>query len=162
MTTTLLDGKVRVDLVSVDDGIADLSAPTVAEIGAGTEITRKLTPDGLNITPTDGKVDNSDLGSEFTTMQIARTAFDASFKFHHEVAEDDEIWDMLTKHSRWFAVVRRGYPRALAYAAGQKVRVYPIEVGEDADPTSAAEQIWDYVLPVVVSDDPTTRAVVAA
>lgn len=162
MTTILLDGKTRVTVVSTVDNIVDIAAPTVAELNAGTDIQGSMTPDGLQITPTDGKVDNSNLGSEFTTMTIGRTSFDVQLKFHHGDPTADTIYDMWIKHATFFLVVRRGYPKALAYAAGQKLKVYPIEVGEDADPASAAEQNWDYMLPVVVTDDPSTRSVVAA
>lgn len=162
MGTITLDGKTRVAWFAAADTPADLDAITVAEFAASTDLQGSITPDGLQINATTGKIDNSNLGSTFTTNTNGRTSFDAMLKLHRNSVAGDVIRELLFRDAVGTLVVRRGVPKATAWTAGQEYKAYPTECGEENDPTSAAEQNWDYEVPITVSDDPSTRGVVAA
>lgn len=72
MSDVINDGKTRVAWVT---SIADISAPTVAELNAGDDFTERITPDGLNIPAETANVDNSSLASTFTTNRVGRRGF---------------------------------------------------------------------------------------
>lgn len=162
MPTITLDGKTKVSWLAGLDSVADITAVTVAELADELVLESTITPDGLNITPTTGKIDNSNLGSEFTTNKNGRRSFDNSVKFHRQTVTADAIADAMVFGSEGYLFVRRGYPKALPWASGQPYEIYPCETGEPAVPASAAEQNWDYMVPLTVSDDPCTTGIVAA
>jgi hypothetical protein len=162
VSTITLDGKTRVTWVAAVDGISDIDAPKVSELNAGTDMQSQITPDGLGFPATTGKIDNSNLGSTFTTQTNGRRSFDPMIKFHRTSATGDQIRTIMVYGATGFVVIRRGVLKSLAWTAGQEVQVYPVEVGEPSIPVSAAEQNWDMEVPMTVSDDPSTLATVAA
>lgn len=162
MATITLDGKTLVTWVAAGDGIADINAPTVAELNAGTALTDYITPDGLAFPATTGKIDNSNLGSTFTTQTNGRRSFDPMVKFHRTSATADVVRTIMVYGATGWVVIRRGVLKGTAWTAGQECQVYPVEVGEPSIPASSAEQNWDMEVPMTVSDDPSTLATVAA
>jgi hypothetical protein len=162
VATITLDGKTRVTWVATADDIADIDAPTVAELNAGTDLQQYITPDGLAFPATTGKIDNSNLGSTFTTQTNGRRSFDPMIKFHRTSPTADVVRTIMVYGATGFIVIRRGVLKGTAYAAGQEVQVYPVEIGEPSIPASASEQNWDMEVPMTVSDDPSTLATVAA
>src|SRR5918997_6384078 len=90
MTTAIKPGLVHDGnyLVSFVDDIADISAPTVAELTAGLELECQITPDGLAREASDETVDTSRLCSVFTTMKQGRTSFEVSITL---VRLDEEV-----------------------------------------------------------------------
>jgi hypothetical protein len=164
MSTITLDGQTRVTWVALEDGIADLNAPTAEELTAGTDLQDHMTPDGLTVTPTTGSIDNSNLGSTFTTAQNGRRSFSSSVKVQQQTATADPLGGILLYDAAGFLCIRRGVAKATAWTASQEVEVYPMVCGEPSVPASAPEQIWTYEVPMMVTDDPVTRppAIVAA
>ena len=164
MATITLDGNTKVTWVDAADGIVDINAPTVAELGAGIDLQDSITPDGLSVTPSTGSIDNSNLGSTFNTNQVGRRSFASSLKIQRTSAAlaSDPIATALVYGAEGFLVIRKGLGKTNAYAASQDVKVYPMACGEPSEPTSAAEQLWTYEVPMMVTDDPSTTATVAA
>ena len=66
------DGNVRLFLV---DTIADIDAPTVAEIGAGTEITTSVPKDGWSVQNAPSKVDTGNLSTLWNADDRFREAY---------------------------------------------------------------------------------------
>lgn len=157
MAPVIIDGRVRASWVTA---IANINAPTVAELNAGTALEGYITPDGLDISASTGGVDVSNLGSTFTTMRAGRRSFDISIKFHHDGASD-VAFNLLPYRTNGYLVVRRGIDKTTAWTAAQKVEVYPLESGEPTELPPAPDGTWDFTSPFYLTSDPQTRATVA-
>jgi len=123
------DGMVRVCFAPT---IADIDAPTIAELTAGVDLEGRLLPDGLN-TPSDtGRVDNSKMKSTFTTEIAGRRSFSGITVRYVRGPESDteatEVEEALVYRAVGFLVIRRDKLATAAWAAADKVEVYPVQV----------------------------------
>lgn len=163
MAVVIMDGRVKVSFCT---SISNIAAPTVAELNAGTALEGYITPDGLNITPTTGKVDTSNVGSTFTTNRAGRKAFDIKLKIHHD-GTSDVGWNLLPYRTNGFLVVRKGIDKSTAYATGQGgasngvLQVFPVEAAEPDDVDPQPDSTWDFEIELFLTADPQTRAVIA-
>ncbi|MFE7398852.1 hypothetical protein [Streptomyces sp. NPDC057557] len=159
MADLISDGKTRVVWLST---IANINAPTVAELTAGADYTKRITPDGLKLDPSTADVDTSSLASKFDTKTAGRVGFDAELTFKRgDNPTDDAPFSTLKYGVSGFLVVRRGVDYATAWTIGQKVEVYPIICGEPANTSPAANEVMKFVSPMKVTDPPATAATVA-
>jgi hypothetical protein len=161
MTDALADGNIRVMFVPT---IANIAAPTVAEINAGTRISSVMTADGLiGFEAETADVDNSSIESTFDTKTIGRASYTGTmFRLKKQKAgEPDPVYDLLVRGTEGYAVIRRDIPADTAVAADQPVEVYPGIVGEirllPPEPNSTRK----YEVPWKISAEPDLRAVVA-
>jgi hypothetical protein len=123
----LLDGNLKVSFVPA---VANIAAPTVAELTAGVGLEERLTPDGLNISFDTSMIDNSALNSTYDTEQVGRSKVTTTLKYKAgAVGTSDDVRDALTFRAVGFLVVRRGVDAATAWAAAQEVEVYPSQCG---------------------------------
>lgn len=160
MSDVINDGKTRVYWVTT---IADISAPTVAELDAGDDFTERITPDGLNIPAETADVDNSSLASTFTTMRVGRRGFSPEVTFKRgDDATDDLPWTTLTYQTIGYLVVRRILAYTTAWAADQECEVYPVECGERNTIPPAPNEVAKFTSPMKLRAEPDTSAVVAA
>lgn len=157
MTVVILDGRVRVTWATA---IANLAAPTVAELNAGITLEGLITPDGLNINVTTNGVPTSNLGSTFSTMRAGRKGFDITLTFHHD-SPTDTAWNLFPYRTNGFLVVRMGIDKTTAYASTQQVKVYPLESAEPSEVPPAEDTTWDFTCAFFMTADPQTRAVIA-
>ena len=160
MADIIIDAKVKVALV---DTIADTDAPTVAELGAGSDITSQLTADGLvGFQPDTSEVDTTSLASDFDTKMPGRSNYSGTMlRFKKQTS--DTNYSTYVKNTSTHVVVRRdGSPQSEAWAASDEVEVYPVTTGEtiNVDPEPNSTQRWE--LPVMVALAPSLRATVAA
>jgi hypothetical protein len=153
------DGKTRVAWVTA---IANIAAPTVAELNAGQDFTTRITPDGLNIPAETADVDNSSLASTYTTNRAGRRSFSPEVTFKRgDSAGDDAPWTTLTYQTMGYLVVRRVLPYTTAWAAGQKVEVYPVECGERNSIPPAPNEVAKFTSQMKLREEPNTNATVA-
>jgi hypothetical protein len=156
----VVDGKVKVALV---DTIADISAPTVGELAAGTDITDQLTADGLiGFNPDQASVDTTSLASRDNTARGGRRTYQPRLRFKKQ-SPVDTIYDTYVQGTDTHVVIRRdGSDWEDAFAAGDDVEVYPVEIGEvhDADPEPNTNQRFE--LPCFLRATANKRAVVDA
>jgi hypothetical protein len=123
----LLDGNLKASWVP---SITNIAAPTVAELTAGVSLEERLTPDGLNISFDTSMIDNSALNSTYNTEQVGRSKVTTTLKYKKgAVGTTDDVSDALIFRAVGFLVVRRGMDSATAFAATQKVEVYPAQCG---------------------------------
>lgn len=157
------DGYYKVSWVT---SIADISAPTVAELNAGIELECQITPDGLARESSDEAVDTSRLCSVFTTQKVGRTSFEVSLTLvrldEQVVGVDDDAYNTLTKGVDGYLVIRDNLPADTAWAAGQEVEVFPAECGTRSKATPAANEQQTFTLPMMVTAEPDLYATVAA
>ncbi|MEU3255862.1 hypothetical protein [Streptomyces sp. NPDC006997] len=159
MADLISDGKTRVAWAS---SIANIQAPTVAELTAGADYTKRITPDGLKLDPTTADVDTSSLASKFDTTTVGRVGFATELTFKRgDTPGDDAPYTTLKYGVSGFLAVRRGIDYTTAWAAGQKVEVYPITCGEPQNIAPAANEVMKFMSPMKVTDTPATAATVA-
>ncbi|WP_033288250.1 hypothetical protein [Amycolatopsis jejuensis] len=127
MADMLSDGANKVTFVAA---IANLAAPTTTELTGGTSLECLITADGLDISTDESVVaapklcetiDAEQPGRSKTTIQLTCVRKD--------VPAEDIAWTLLQRGLAGYVVVRRGIPVATAYAATQKVEVYPVKFG---------------------------------
>ncbi|MGR7002814.1 phage tail tube protein [Yinghuangia aomiensis] len=159
MLDLVSDGMVRVGWAVA---IANIHAPTVAECNASTDLTPRITPDGLGITPDTATVDTSSLASTFDTEGVGRRSYKNELTCKRGEGADDYAYDLLTYRTRGFLLVRRNVPYETPWAATQDVEVYPAQCGEPALEAPAKNEVQKFKSPLAVTDEPDARAVVAA
>jgi hypothetical protein len=131
------DGMIKVGWVPT---IADISAPTVAELTAGIDLEDHLVPDGLS-TPSDtAEIDNSKLSSTFNTAVVGRRNFNGLSVTYVRGSDSgaQEVEDALVYQAAGYLVVRRDVVASTAWAAAQTVEVYPAQAKQPA-PADPAE-----------------------
>lgn len=159
MADLISDGKTRVAWLST---CANINAPTVAELNAGADYTKRITPDGLKVDPSTADVDTSSLASKFDTKTVGRVGYDTEVTFKRgDNPTDDAPYSTLKYGVSGFLVVRRGVDYATAWTVAQKAEVYPITCGEPQNSSPAANEVMKFVSPMKVTDPPATAAVVA-
>lgn len=153
------------------DTIADISAPTVAELTAGGAV--RLTPwllrDTLPAPQAGNEVDTSDMSSKQDTS--ASGTFKAgpiAPGFHRDsVAEDDVAWDTLPRGTAGFLVIARfgwgaGTEDDPEPQAGDRCEVWPINVLTRAMSDPAVNTSQRFVatcsVPGRIDDDATVAA----
>lgn len=159
MSDLISDGKTRVVWAST---IANINAPTVAEINAGSDYTQRITPDGLKTDASTETVDTSSLASTFTTQEVGRRGFDIELTFKRgSTPTEDSPYTTLTYNTHGYLIVRRAVDYTTAVAAGQKVEVYPVACGEPQQVAPAANEVMKFMSPMKLTTEPNTRATVA-
>lgn len=156
MADLVSDGKIRVTWVT---SIANIAAPTVAELNAGLRLDTLMTPDGLQTNPSTDDVDTSSLSSTFNTQRAGRRGFDNALTMKRQDS-GDTARSTLVYRANGFLVVRRDLDASTANATSQKVEVYPSECGEPA-PAYGPNAVQAYTVPLKNTSEPNTNATVA-
>lgn len=114
--------------------IADTAAPTVAEIEAGTPITYSLTPDGWSPTQSQAMIADGRLTLGQALERPGRKTKSLSIKYVDGPDGAGVVAaDLLVEGTEGHVVVRRGVPNGEAFAAAQKVSVWPVQAGEQVE-----------------------------
>ncbi|MEU5496176.1 hypothetical protein [Streptomyces griseofuscus] len=159
MADLISDGNTKVAFAT---SIANIFAPTAAELTAATDWTTRLTPDGLKTDPSTADVDTSSLASTFTTNQPGRRSYTVELTFKRgSTTTEDNPYTTLTYGATGYLVVRRGTSYTTAFATGDKVEVYPVAAGEPQNVAPAANEVSKFTSSMKVTSDPATRATVA-
>jgi len=153
------DGKTRVSWVTT---IANIAAPTAAELTAGILLQSTLTADGLaGFQPETASVDTSSLASTFNTSVNGRTGFDGTMLRFKKQSGTDTIYDTLLRDVAGYVVIRTGITESTAWSASQKVRVYPALCGEVSHLDPEENSLERYEVPIAITATPNLRATVA-
>jgi hypothetical protein len=157
MARAAYDGMVRVHVVAT---IANIAAPTVAEINAGTNISNFVPKDGLTPPGTQNYVDNSSLAETFDAQVVGSFGGAITVIGIRDFATDT-FWDLVVYGTNTHLVVRRGIAVATAFAATQKVEVYPIQWQEPLPLQTATNELQKFSAGAAVRSQPNMKAVVA-
>jgi len=167
MAVVIMDGRVRVAWLTA---CANIAAPTVAELNAGTNIGPYITPDGLDISVDTGRVDVGNVASTFTLERVGRRKPQVKLTLHHDATTSttDPAWALLVYRATGFLAVRLGVDATTAWTIGHGgggttgvVMVLPVEAGQDNPVKPAPDTSWDFMTDLTVYLDPNFRAVVA-
>ena len=153
------DGNLKAHIV---DSIASLSAPTVAELGVGTEVTPFITPAGID-TPEEGTdADISNLASARDQSIPATVGGELTSEFYRDDAADD-AWDAVPRLTITNLVVSRfgGSGTDNAIIATDAVEVYPVRVSQRSPSRAVRGEAQRFVSTFALSGDPVDGVVAA-
>lgn len=159
MSDLITDGNTKVAWVG---SIANIHAPTAAELIAGFDWTTRITPDGLKTDAATASVDTSSLASTFGTSQVGRRSFTVELTIKRgSTTPEDQPKQTLIYGAAGYLVVRRGVAYTTAFTAGDKVEVYPVSASEPSNVAPAANEVSKFTAALMVTADPDTAATVA-
>lgn len=159
MADSNADGRTKVYHVA---SIANIAAPTVAELNAGTALDGLITPDGVvGFEPDTGDVDNSKLNSTFSTTAAGRAAFSGTLLRLVKQTGTDSVYNTLVYGFATNIVIRRDVTASTAWGASDKVEVYPVQCGEVRNLAPEANSVHKYEVPMKITTQPNLRATVA-
>lgn len=158
MTIVPFDGHTRVVLA---DPVADISAPPIAVIQAGVDVTCDLTRDGLRVQRTTQTVDRTpwrgDLAVEAPTRVQAAVELVGYRRPSGEV-----LWPATSDfRAERLLVVRRILPFDEPWDVGQSVEAMAVRVGKRSVTPSATNAAVIFTVPLFVFEDDDS-AVIAA
>lgn len=160
MADIIIDGYVRVAYVPT---IASIAAPTTTELNAGTLLHSTLVPGGLEgFEPSPGEVDNTAFDSSFDTKLPGISAFSGTRLMFKKQTGTDTIFNLLTVfNTAGYIVVRRNVDADTAWAASDKVEVYPITTGQFGLVAPERNTVSKYWVATPISAAPNMKAVAA-
>ncbi len=161
MADIIMDGFVKVWSVPT---IANIAAPTTAELNAGTNLGGLLLKDGLKgFTPDTGTVDTSALNSTYGTNApglIALSKGALSFKAQTQATET--IRQVFVAQYATNIVIRRnGAVETGAWTSAQWVEVWPIKCGARIDGDFASNEVQKFDVEIFFYVAPNQSAVIA-
>jgi len=151
------DGLVRIQHVS---SIANIAAPTAAELNAGTNVTTFVPKDGLTTPANQNFVDNSSLADTFDAQNIGSEGGNVTLVGKRNNT-GDTLWNLITRGLAGFLVVRRGITASSTFAATQPVEVYPVEYHDPVMDQTATNTQARFAVNAAVTAQPNRKAVVA-
>ncbi|MEU5156748.1 hypothetical protein [Glycomyces sp. NPDC021274] len=161
-------GVTRLTWVPGVDGIATITAPTLAELAAGRDLTC------LMVSTYEVRMDASDTTSERAVCETANVDaptmqnYMGRFELFREwddallAWETDDVLQWLDYKDVGYFVRRLGFPRDTAYAAGQQVEVYKLMADEAQVNGGTGTGYLKATVPMLKQGSATTRALVAA
>lgn len=159
MVDSNTDGRTRVYSVP---SIANIAAPTVAELNAGTDLSALITPDGLiGFEPDTGDVDNSKLNSTFDTKTPGRASFSGTMLRLCKQTGTDSVYNTMVYGYVTNIVIRRDLAASTAWAASQAVETYPSGCGEVRNLAPEPNSLHKYEVPIKISNQPNLRGTTA-
>lgn len=163
MTDVISDGMIRVYWVPGASGIANINAPTVAELNAGLNITAQITDDGLEGWEADqARVPNTSLASKTDTERMGRDKLANPLLRLKWQEPTDTVRSTVIKGVFGHVVIRRGIDEGTAWAATHKCQVVPVEAGRRRDTKKEDNTMLRFEIPFANHIAPAYDAVVAA
>lgn len=159
MTDIPIDGMVKVWAVAT---IADISAPTTAELNAGIRLAPTMTADGLmGFKAETADVDTSSLASVINTADNGRDSYPGLGLRLKKQLTGDTIYTTLVRGFQTNIVIRRYVAEATAWASSDKVEVYPVTCAQTSNIPPEPNTLGRYEVPLKLRSDPNIRATVA-
>jgi hypothetical protein len=154
-----VDGTWRVSWVT---SIANIQAPTAAELTAGLLLTANLTPDGVqNFQPATATIPTSSLADTFDTVGAGRTSFGIGILQFYKQPSADTAYTTLIRNAAGFVAIRRYIATGTAYTAAQPIQIYPAICGDPIDVDIAVNEAAKWQAQIFISAAPALKATVA-
>lgn len=142
--------------------IASIAAPTVAELAAGVDITPFISKDGVNTPANQNMVDNATITDSFDAQLVGSFGGSLTLTMYRDTVTADDPYEDFEWGDVGFVVIRYGILYTTAFAAAQRVEVYPAQAHEPVMQPSAANANAKFTIQFAVTDQPEKHAVVAA
>lgn len=157
------DGRVR--FVWLDTDPADPTAPTMAEITAGTDLSEYLIPESWNPNASNQKADQSTALSSFNGESVGRYGYAPEAMFKTKLTDATKVaWTTLGERLvEGCIVVFEDVPEGDNIAAGMDCDVYPsCQTGQPERQQTAANTTRRFKVTWAVGEPPSLGATVAA
>ena len=150
MARVIPDGEVHISEVAT---IADPSAPSQAELLAGTDITPFIASID---TPLEGnRVPSGDLASAFRKTSPGKFGGDITMDIHRgTVAADDTAYDLFPRDTQTHIVLRRFGGSTVAFATSDIVEVWPVRVVTRSPHSLEEEALQMVTVDMAATDEP--------
>ena len=158
MANLPFDGNYRIFVV---DSISDIAAPTVAEIGAGTEITTLVPKSGWTVSNSSNMVDSGNLSTQYDSEVMGTYKVNASLTILLDDTTDTAS-DEFQTHGSASHLVILPYKGTGDVAAADVVHVLPMETGKAVPNGTAANERQTADVPIAVTVEPSFYGAVAA
>lgn len=161
MPDIIVDGLTKVQFVPTIASAALI--PTAIEINAGTSLESFLVAAGLEgFDPSNAEIDNTSLASTFDTKLPGRVSFsNTALTLKKQTGTDTVHTTLSVPNTTGFIVIRDGVLATTAFAAANKVAVYPIQLGQWAYMgRGEANSVLRYRVPATVTAQPNLLATV--
>ncbi len=146
---------------AANGAIANISAPTAAEVTAATDVTPFVI--SLNASSRGNTVPTPSFDSLFetTTTGTSAATFDADF---YRDDEDDDAWELLPRGTRGYFIISRfgGSGSDQKPIAGDTVEVWPVSVTSRTMANMSNNTVQTFTASCAVNIEPAEDAVVAA
>jgi hypothetical protein len=120
-------GKLKVTFVLT---IANISAPTAAELLAGTDLQTKIMKGGWDEKHDQSPVDNTHISSTKETEEAGTSKDEVTGTFKRDdVTISDIAYNTLVPGQAGYLAIRRDKTHTTAWAAGDVASVYPVRCG---------------------------------
>jgi hypothetical protein len=151
------DGKIRVQWVTT---LSSITAPTAAQLNAGTNLSSFITKDGLTVPADQNNVDVAVLSDTFDAQVVG--SFGGAIEITG-VRDDtaDTFWNLCVYGTVGWIVIRRGVSAASTFAATQKVEVYPVVMHQPVPAETAGNTMGMFTIQFPVTTQPELKATVA-
>jgi hypothetical protein len=159
MADLLGDGNVKVTYVIT---LSSITAPTAAQLNAGVDLQTVLTKEGLDISPEQTAVDNTNLSSTSETERAGTTKYTINLTVKRQTTSLADIgYNTLVEGQDGFLCIRRNLPHDTAWAAAQLAEVYPVQCGVQKDQPPKLNEPQTFMSQLFNHTAPETRAIVA-
>lgn len=159
MSRIIADGEVRIEFVPGASGISDPSAPTVAEMATGQDVTLYF---ASMDTPLDGEaVPAPDLSSAFNSTVAGTYGGNISLDAYRE-SVTDTAWGLWPRGTEGFFVVRRFGGSDTTIALADDVEVFLIRSVSRSPATLDRGSVQMFGIEAAVQVEPTLDGVIAA
>jgi hypothetical protein len=141
--------------------VASKTAPTVAEIAAGVDVSAFVPKDGLKVGSTNNKVKSDDITTAFMSEIPGSYGNALALTCFRDDTTDTAWATFQTRGTNGFLLVRRMIAVTTAVAIGQKVEVYPGATGQPVLDDTAENERVKFTVDLMVSSPPVLAATVA-
>lgn len=139
---------------------ANIAAPTVAEITAGTALTNYITKDGVDPGLSTNNVDSAGLAETFDAQNTGSWGGEFQLTmFRNDTA--DTAWNLCVYGTSGFLVVDRIRVAGVLPSAGHKVEVWPAQMHQPIPQATAANTLQRFVEKFAITSQPNLKATVA-
>lgn len=147
--------------VVIAPAVADMTAPTVAEIAAGTDIGSDLLIGGIELVRSQIEIPVEPWHGPFHGSRLGAYRIDGAALSGRRSRQgsSEVLWDLAVFRSRGFLIVRTGIRHTVAWTVGDDVEVFDFRFGKRTmTPNDGAAT---YTVPIAISAEE-DAAVVAA
>lgn len=157
MSRTVYEGNTKVHFAPT---IANINAPTMVELAAGTDFTPFTTKDGVNTPSTQNMVDSASINETFDAQRVGSWGGPVTLTMFRDDTDESDGWDAITRGLEGFLVIGRFSPDGIG--TGDKVEVYPVEAHQPVTLPSAGNEMQRFTAQFAVTSQPDLDATVVA
>lgn len=142
--------------------VADITAPTVAEITAGDYLGRLITKDGAALGISQNRVEVASIDELFDAERMGSWGARPVLSLYRDDITETDGWDLVSNGAIGFLVISPFQATPGTEAAGDPAYVFPAEMGVPMPQDSGANSPQTFKVEFAVTSEPEMDATVAA